>query len=236
MWPLILLAGAYLVIGHVLKAKAPHVFGDAPSIPKPPIVKPAGDKMSTQASAFDPNYPLTGVYKSDPDKVVLSPRKAVQVSPDGFMTAPLFDPVSQLDARLDYKDAHKAMARLGFRLISREEWENLYRRAHEGDDSVLELAPVTLVHTTDDQYHMRSLGFQKKHDAGVAAQLADKPNAATAIELNNGKQWLDDNGVQPGMSVNYGWEDKPGHVIQSPGHAHEATYTDYSQKTQGRKV
>lgn len=193
----------------------------------------------SKAQPMTPNpspKPQSGVYFTDPADTALGAVGTI----DGkrYMFEPLRDTKTGLAARLIYSDAQATLKRHGFRLLTEAEWN-----AQVKDPSSLILNPCTLTPGSS----MASLAYAQKHDACVKKQLDAAGWSGDRFVVNYGKQWLDDpeNRPKPGGSVNFGWfRTSPGPnskgvmmpkgtPIQTPGRAHEASYTDYSQLTQG---
>lgn len=216
IWPILAGLSAYALIVYARKRREAiaSAFVDVAKYRKE-------QKMPEATSA--------NVYISDPDKVIMHPAGVQEYNGVRYMRRPLWDPEAGIYARITYRQQKDVLARLGARRITEQEWMALYNAPSE---EVVVLKPCTLVNTGADQYRMRSLDYCRKHDACVAAQVTDDD---ARIAVNLGKQRLDvKNGRPPkaGYQINYGWivNGKP---IQSPGEAHEDTYTDYSELTQG---
>ncbi len=205
-----------------------------PSSKSPAKASPAVSTSPKVETAFDPNYPDTGVYKSRPEDCVLS-SNLLKIGAKLYTAGPVRDNRSKLFARLDYNDSRAFLASKGLRLITAAEWVALLTNYR---DQCMILRPCTMGDWESNSNKMRSLGYQKKHDECVSGEIASHGGwDASTILINCGKQWLD--GAPKGKSINYGWfwnqnkNEFSMTPIQGPGQAHEDTYTDYSQLTMG---
>lgn len=211
----------------------------ASEAPKPtPKPTPNPAPKPTANAPMQPAKSTPNVFISRVEDCVIRDSGSQDAGGRHWMREPLWDAANDCYARLRYSDAPAALAKFGFKLATQADWEAL-----KNASGVTILEPCTLVSQQSDFAKMRSLDFARKHDACVKAQLDKLGWLGNTVLLNCGKQWLP--GAPPGKSINFGWmrtkpgvngkgEPRPaGSWIQTPGTAHEAAYTDYSQLTQG---
>jgi len=212
----------------------------------------ASESKPEEASAKAPSAPINNTstveVMSDPSAyitpvadAIIAPSGVRKVNGRSFMLEPLIDRRTGLYARLSWRDAKEALTHFGAKFIDESAWHSLFR----DPANAFILEPCTLVATTEDQKRMRTKAYCEKHDACVRAQLG--PWDGAKVLVNCGKQWLPEQGVnfgwfrtRDGLGGKTGKEPRPaGTPIQTPGHAHVAEwtrYTDYSQLTQGEMV
>lgn len=140
---------------------------------------------------------------------------------------PCFDRREELFARCDYHDSLEVARRLGGRLGTQAEHDELARVG-------ILLRPVILPPTSE----MTSRAWCERHDRGVWGQIGalvlDGTIAGDLAAMppfaNVGKQWV--SGAAPGRAINYGWWDPgaPNGVMwQRMGRVHDDRHVDYSQ-------
>ena len=198
-----------VVIPEPVTATAPAASKAPPAKGKRVIYPPPNDESE---------------YETPPEAAVLHPLGPIVPWKGRSVTMlPLYDPATQLFARLTYEGALAVAKRMGGMLLSTEEYDQIARDGYE-------IQPCPLVNSKEDSLKMGTLAYAKKHDKCVWAQLGgwkrDRPVA------NLGKQWI--RGAAPGMALNYGWDKVPGpevKYIQTLGHKHNAKHRDYSQVT-----
>jgi hypothetical protein len=150
-----------------------------------------------------------------------------------FTLAPLWDSEHDCWARLNYRDSLIALDRLGMRMPTFNELDQIASR----EDAII-LQPVTLVRTKEDSLKMGSWEFWQKHDEKVAKQIADREWDEKVPLVSVGKHWAA--GAPAGRAWLHGWylpkKDKLGNII--PGYsgiiqkrgtsAHDNKHLDYS--------
>lgn len=186
-----------------------------PPVNPPPVPPPQTPVPPKQGSA------MRNVYRTPLVAVRLHPSGLVRL-PSGVRVSalPLIDTDTGLFARLSYYDLLEWAKLNGYRMLRRNDVDEYHRVG-------LFTAPCTLVHSSADFAKMQSVEYARKHDDCFWAQLAKLPWDGSRPVLV-GKDYIE--GAPPGRQLEYGWLRAPGgRVIQSPGTAHEANYTDYSQ-------
>jgi hypothetical protein len=164
----------------------------------------------------------TTVHRTPPARAELHPTGWVPWRGKEITAAPLID----LDhpgvfARLTYRDALEVAKRLGARLLSQREHDELYATGHR-------LKPIRQTPGP----RMASLVYATLHDEMLRQQLEATLWDEKTPLANAGKQWVA--GAPKGLSWNYGWWEKGaphGGMWQPLGGQHADNHTDYSQLT-----
>jgi hypothetical protein len=158
---------------------------------------------------------LVAPYITDPANVTC--QRWSQVDDAWFSTEPLRDTTTGLYARLTYRDALAACARLGGTLPGHDDVVRLHDDAAAG--LALELTPVTLPDTdqlgasgipnaeaaiaTFRNAHMIGLPWAQRHDGRVRGQLDQRQWDQVRRLANCGKHWIA--GAPPGRAYLMGW-------------------------------
>lgn len=180
--------------------------------------------------------PNSTLYFTLPEDVVLTAPGWVEWEGMTISPLPVTDSKTGVFARLRYKDAATAAAKLGARMLTKDEIDLIHKRGFEIKPALQTPGPK-----------MASLEWAKKHDARVHEQLEAMGWDGHTPVSNAGKNWLP--GAPKGRAINYGWFTAPpaqkggpflsadGFVMwQTPGGAHDENHTDYSQVLMVRKV
>lgn len=166
-----------------------------------------------------------GVYRTPLADVRMHESGWAAIGPGIEVTAvPLVQshpPPGILFARITWAEAKALADAWGVDMITAEIGALVYQRG-------LRLAPCTLWEPGADA-HMQSEAWCARHDRCVVGQLDRLWDGRQAV-ADCGKDWIWEPGAGA-KAVNWGWHDPSGRVIQSPGHRHELSYTDYSQLT-----
>jgi len=227
VWGIILtgstLAGLFLLARRAVASASPQPAPQAQSVPQPaPQAQPMPQTSKRSES-------------SDPSTVFERFGRGKLSSGKGFTLAPLFDPEHSTWARLDYNQAERALARLGLRMPTFEELDEIANRT----DAVI-LEPCTLVKTKDDSLKMGTLEFWERHDRCVADQIKARGWDGNAPLVSVGKHWA--LGADAAHSWLHGWYvPKSGggysRIIQNRGKtAHDRAQRDYSSTVIGVEV
>lgn len=249
MWPVFLVLGVLGIaaLGYARSALAAArgtgesepASSSSPTSPKAGNVAPPTPSAPKPAPlATGPSVVSSGTYHTAPDDAELDPSGWVSTAVGEVTALPLRDRTTGLFARLTYRDAIAAAARLGGSLLSEAEQDAI---ALEG----VMLDPCTLPPTAQ----MASIEWAQREDACIKAQLSAQGWDGRSPVSNAGKDWI--RGAPPGRALNRGWYAErdgrgnpvlaDGHIkggrppnarlIQTTGGAHNDGHTDYSQLT-----
>ena len=193
----------------------------------------AAASAAAQPASPHPNAPAPSQAPGAPPGVFRTPPEAAEVRGDWLPIGggveltrmPLFDRRGVRGvsfARLTYRDALEAAARLGARLPTAAELDRA---------AALPAARVLTPCTLEPSAAMASEEWARRHDQCVIAQLEIRTLEPHELLVNAGKHWVD--GAAPGRAINHGWYDRADvrRMIQREGRAHNDAHTDYSQTT-----
>lgn len=222
--------GALIYSRRAKAAPSPQPSPQPAPTPQPQAPTPVPTSPPTSDSSVNET-----TYSTPPSEAALTDPGWVSFNGVEITAVPLTDRRTGLFARLKHRDALAVAASMGAELLEEKDFIALHAAAQRGE--ILELVPVTLVHSAADGQHMASLDFAKRHDAEVHKQLDAKHWDGQSPVSNIGKYWLKD-------GANFGWyspmgtsRDSAGNkIIQSIGHAHvdasgQNNHIDYSQVT-----